>query len=552
MRYFFLFLIFSSGLNGQDYNFKLDVTGGIDLKLRKEIEALEKEHSDSLYIQYAMNKAKTILYKEGYFLSEAVLRFQQKKALLEIKVGKSFNWAELNILLPNDFVLVLPQSISLKNSSVNSDNFSTFTSKYLNYLENNGYPFAQISFSEYQVTNDTITGSLNINPGPFITLDSLVIKGYDKINHKKLQYYFLFKKGMTYNEAYLKELNTYVNQIEHITFSRPPAVAFAKGKTVLYLYLTEVKSNQIDGVIGLNTEENGDITFNGDFKLRLLNTLKKGEELKIRWRKPDDGLSELDLDFTIPFLFNTPFLINGNLNIFRQDSAFVNTKAQGLIKYLIQGGSFLSFGINYHSSNVLLKDDAVSGNLNSFKTTAYKFGFEKSSTNRILIPTKGNRLEAYTFTATRTANSINTQQYGWSLNESYYLPFFKNHILKLELQSEGLISENLFENELYRIGGLKKLRGFNEQSIYSSTYGIGTLEYRYMIGEYDYITVFTDIGYVENKPSSSVNRFYGIGTGLNFRTGGGIFSLFYALGRDDQNPFDFTTSKIHFGYINRF
>ncbi|MDZ7846210.1 MAG: hypothetical protein U5L96_05330 [Owenweeksia sp.] len=57
--------------------------------------------------------------------------------------------------------------------------------------------------------------------------------------------------------------------------SRLPAVAFTKTQTLVYLYFEEVKSNQVDGVVGLNTDEEGTVTLNGDFRLRLLNVLKK-------------------------------------------------------------------------------------------------------------------------------------------------------------------------------------------------------------------------------------------------------------------------------------
>ena len=149
---------------------------------------------------------------------------------------------------------------------------------------------------------------------------------------------------------------------------------------------------------------------------------------------------------------------------------------------------------------------------------------------------------------------IHTQaQYGWEVSAAQYISIFQRHILKIGFNSEARFGGQLFTNELYRIGGLKTLRGFNEQSIYASSYGIGTLEYRYMIGSYDYLTLFSDVAYVENNSANFTSTlFTGIGAGINFQTRGGIFSLFFALGKDDQNPFDFRTSKIHFGYVNRF
>jgi hypothetical protein len=44
----------------------------------------------------------------------------------------------------------------------------------------------------------------------------------------------------------------------------------------------------------------------------------------------------------------------------------------------------------------------------------------------------------------------------------------------------------------------------------------------------------------------------GFGAGLTFETKAGIFGLSYAVGKQNSNPLDFRSSKIHFGYVNIF
>ena len=48
------------------------------------------------------------------------------------------------------------------------------------------------------------------------------------------------------------------------------------------------------------------------------------------------------------------------------------------------------------------------------------------------------------------------------------------------MEAADLQSENMFKNELFRIGGLKTLRGFDEESITASFYNIATLEWRFL------------------------------------------------------------------------
>jgi len=45
---------------------------------------------------------------------------------------------------------------------------------------------------------------------------------------------------------------------------------------------------------------------------------------------------------------------------------------------------------------------------------------------------------------------------------------------------------------------------------------------------------------------------FGFGAGMTFETRAGIFGISYALGRQLNNPIDFRTGKIHFGYVSLF
>jgi hypothetical protein len=135
-----------------------------------------------------------------------------------------------------------------------------------------------------------------------------------------------------------------------------------------------------------------------------------------------------------------------------------------------------------------------------------------------------------------------------------YLPIAKRACLKLGIQAAGIYADNIFKNELFRIGGLKTLRGFDEESIFASTYVIPTIEYRYLFEENSALFLFAEGAWYE----STLNNNYvkdtpiSFGAGINFETKAGIFSLNYALGKQFSNAVDLRTGKIHFGLINKF
>lgn len=111
-----------------------------------------------------------------------------------------------------------------------------------------------------------------------------------------------------------------------------------------------------------------------------------------------------------------------------------------------------------------------------------------------------------------------------------------------------------FQNELFRIGGLKSLRGFDEESIHATGFAIFTLEYRYLLEENSYLYLFGEGAYVENvsRNISEYDTPYGFGAGISFQIKAGIFSLSYALGSQKQNPIDVKGGKVHFGIVNYF
>ena len=122
------------------------------------------------------------------------------------------------------------------------------------------------------------------------------------------------------------------------------------------------------------------------------------------------------------------------------------------------------------------------------------------------------------------------------------------------MRGGSFISNPVFLNELYRIGGNKLLRGFDEESIFVSTYNVVTAEFRFLLSKNSFFQVFMDAAYVEDR---TLDRFrkdfpYGFGAGNTFETKAGMFAVSYALGSQQGNPINFRSAKVHFGYYNLF
>jgi outer membrane protein assembly factor BamA len=122
----------------------------------------------------------------------------------------------------------------------------------------------------------------------------------------------------------------------------------------------------------------------------------------------------------------------------------------------------------------------------------------------------------------------------------------------LSYKTEWIDSEKLFNNELLRIGGINDLRGFDEESIFTSYYWISTFEYRFLLDRNSFFRLFYDQAYYVNKVLNTKDYPFGIGAGVQIQTIAGMLQLNYALGAQANSGINFQTGKVHFGIINYF
>lgn len=152
---------------------------------------------------------------------------------------------------------------------------------------------------------------------------------------------------------------------------------------------------------------------------------------------------------------------------------------------------------------------------------------------------------------------LRTFQYQLEQKIQWFIPFFpKNRgVFLLQNQTGAIFSpQAVFLNEQYRIGGNKRLRGFDEESINASLFSIFTLEYRFLLGRNSYLYLFGDYAYTESRSPSirTKDTPLGFGAGLAFDTPLGVFGISLAYGQQNGIPIDFRVAKIHFGYVSYF
>jgi len=389
-----------------------------------------------------------------------------------------------------------------------------------------------------------------------------------------LSNYLGIKSGDLYNEKLIRDIPIRIKELAFTDEYRTAEVEFGieVNSTKLYVYVNHKKANDFNGIIGFMPDENtGELLITGDIELKLQNAIGKGEVVDVSWKKLQTQTQDLKARIQYPFLFDTPIGVDASLHIYRRDTTFSTVTTDLGIQYIFRGGDYVKVFWEQEQSNLISTFDLdIATELPEYADVvinSFGFGSKIEELDYRLNPTRGFDIVGqvgFGNKEIRQNPSINPVLYDslalkstrtkGQVTARYFIPFFNRHTFMIGNQSGILVNDNLFTNELFRIGGLKTLRGFDEESIFASSYSIFTLEYRFILEENSYFSVFYDQGWYENQSSTTfiTDTPFGFGTGITFDTKIGIFSISYALGKQFSNPILFRAAKIHFGFVNFF
>jgi len=342
-----------------------------------------------------------------------------------------------------------------------------------------------------------------------------------------------------------------INNLPFAEERKPPEVLFTNDSTIIYLYLNKKKSNQFDGIIGFaSKEESNGIEFNGYLDLAINNIFNSGETIALYWKNNGENRQRFYLEAEVPYIFNLPLTPRANFELYRQDSTFSNVRANISLLYNFTGKGQLAAEFSSENSNDLSNGNSigVASYSNMFYGLSYNYKLLDAD---VLFPIKFN-LGFSALLGSRTEESNSTDQLKFII-DAHYLYAINNKNYVFIRNSSGLLnSDNYFENELFRIGGVNNLRGANEESIFASAYTIFNVEYRFKPNLSSYFYSITDFSYSENKLILENTNVISLGLGYAFRTKAGILNLSYAIGKFNNSPFTFDNSKVHIKILSNF
>lgn len=436
----------------------------------------------------------------------------------------------------------------------------------LERCEDNGYPFARVKLDSLRSKEDGLAARVLLEKGRLVKVDSVLVRGTAKTNPRYLQSLIGIRPGDLYNESLVRSVEQRVREMPFVTQRQRPYVQFTPERTKLFLFLDAKKASSINGILGVQPDPNtGKVKLTGDLDLRLRNALKRGEAIELNWRSLADATQDLKVRFNLPFVFNTPFGVDASLKLFKRDTTFLEVSARGALEYLLLRGDKLSLFVNTKSSERLGRNTFSAIGLADVNVLSYGLGIQRERFDYRFNPRRGHSVQVEgsagnkrTTTATIGQDvqspTIRTVQYELDGKVVAHLQIRRRSTIRFAGQGGWMVNSDLYRNELYRIGGLKTLRGVDEASIYCSSYAIGTLEYRFVYEENANFFLFVDQAWWEDAAQEQLvtDTPRGFGLGTSFETKAGLFSITYALGQQFENPVLLRGGKVHFGFTSLF
>lgn len=537
-----------------------------------------------------VNKLPELFHNKGFTAASVdTAWYDSTTATAVVFLGQQYPVGTINTDSVDPGLLRAVRWDALRKNGLSMQQLESIRQQLLDELEKTGYPFGEVLLDSMRFENGGLHSKLLVNKGPRYKIDSVRNLGDAKISDAFLHFHLGITKGSYYNREKLEAITRKIAELPYLQQQQPFSLTMLGTGSVVNLYLQPKKSSQVNVLVGLlpSSEQlgTGKMQVTGEALVNLRNALGNGETMGLNWQQIQVKSPRLNILFQQPFLFNSPFGVNFNFDLFKKDSSFVNVSILLGMQYTLSSNKAGSIFFQSRRSNLLSVDTMMVKTARRLPAEAdvssmnVGINYEWFNTDYRLSPRKGSEFRITTSAGTKTIKknnvivrlqdqsdpsfdfnklydtlSLKSWQLRMQVSFAHFFSINRTSSLKTSVTGGWFESPDIFRNELFQIGGYRLLRGFDEESIFASGYAVAGIEYRYFMGANSYLFGFVDQGFATNTIQSVKpgNTFTGGGLGMAFETKAGIFNISYAAGKRGGEKLNLRQSKIHLGYVNYF
>ena len=422
------------------------------------------------------------LTKKGYIESQLLENYKPNDSTFCFKYSMGKKTNSIHIYIGKENKESILSIYDVKNDTVilPYEEGEAFLNTTLKNLESNGFSMAKVKLVNLQKKSNSITADLFITKEIKRRVNDIVINGYDKfpVGHKKniVRLY----RNRVFNQKNLDKLYNDFDKFRFVKQIKYPEILFTKDSTKIYVYLEKTNPNTFDGYIGFINDEKKKVIFSGYLDLVLNNILNSGEKLSLYWKSDGQDQKTFNLGVELPYIFKSPLGLKVQLNIFKQDSIFQNTKTALDLGYYFNYNTRLYLGYQSTESSDIqnVNSSTLSDFNNGYLTTSIEFlDFRNDD---FLFPEKTS-FDFKIGLGKRDSKLISDNQFFGSLFLKHNFYLNEKNIVNFKSQNFYLQSNNYIVNELQRFGGINSIRGFNENSLQANLVPFWYFEKYYLV-----------------------------------------------------------------------
>jgi len=464
------------------------------------------------------------------------------------------------------------QKRKLEDRQINHQEMSDFLKDLIILAENSGFPFAKVNLDKITLNQHVVFSEIKLDEGVNITFDSLKITGDSKTKIKFLNKIIGIEYGEAFSQQKIERGIERLKSLSYLNWAGEAELSFQNEEATLHLPINDRVVNQVDGIVGLLPSNSGNNKYilTGSVDLALANIGGMGRNFSLNWQRPSISSQNLKLEIFEPHLLGGRLDANVDFFLFKQDSSFLNRSFSFKVGYPFQKFYFSFFSGNRSSNSIGQEMMSLENKINYIDNRFQFLGLKSQYQNidQIISPRRGLIYEIEVGLGNKKIfpsdylvgfNEYdllpkNTFQYFFEGEFKHLYPFKRGLVFNSELHFGIIEGRRLYKNELYRLGGLKSLRGFNENFFFANNYIYFNFEPRFYFDTDSYFMIFANTGRLENKINNvnPVDFIASTGLGLSLQTEGGTFSFVIAQGNSNQQKFSLQQSRVHFGFTGKF
>src|SRR5690606_36026434 len=245
-------------------------------------------------------------------------------------------------------------------------------------------------------------------------------------------------------------------------------------------------------------------------ELALKNSFGMAESIGLSFQNLQFQSPRLQVNALLPYMLGTRFGADVTFDLYKRDTSFQRVSIDIGLRYLINASDF--FRVSYRQQNnrmisfneaVVIQQKQLPDNVD-LSNRGVNVAYQLSHTNYKPNPRKGYEAglqmggyfrqvkknpaisgitdgSGYDYGQLYDSLEQRLVQYRIEAQAALYIPLARQLSLKLGYEGAYLLGDQFFQNELFQIGGFKRLRGFDEQSIFANQFHIATLELRLLL-----------------------------------------------------------------------